>query len=163
VTDTRPVDPIDTDISLIPDTPLYVNETSASWGRITENRTFLDLSIALYNLSAIPYPISTLEYTVSLNNVTVGHGATEQAYTIPPGTERTINGTVVIDNSALDGWWVTHIKHNQTTDVQIDVTALIELPNGETIRLPLGPLTPTNTFETDLFGTKNGAKGEVKQ
>lgn len=158
-TETRPVDPIDANVPLVSDPALYVNETSASWGRVTEDRTFLDLSVTLYNPSDIPYPISTLEYTMNANDVTVGNGTTDQAYIVPGGTERTVNGTVRIDNSALHEWWVTHIENGQTTSIQLDITAVIELPTGETVRLPLGPLTPTDPLETDFFGTRDATEG----
>lgn len=154
-TETRAVDPIDANIPLVSEPLLYVNETSASWGEVTENRTALDISTEVYNPSAIPYPISEFEYTVRMNNVTVGTGTTDRAYVVQSGAERTINETVMIDNSALDEWWVTHVRNDQTTTVQVDVTAVVELPNGETIRVPLGPLSTGTTFETDLFGTKN--------
>jgi LEA14-like dessication related protein len=154
-TATRPVDPTNATIPLVADPPLYVNETSARWGPVTENRTALALSTTLYNPSAVPYPVSTLEYTLSMNNVTVGRGTTQRGYLVPGETERTVNGTLVIDNSALDEWWVSHIENDQTTDVRIAVTAVIELPNGDTLRLPLDPISQTQTFETDLLGGGN--------
>lgn len=158
-TETRAVGPTNLSVPLIADPPLYVNETSASWGRVTENRTALDLSTTLFNPSAIPYPVSELEYTLIMNNVTVGHGTTRQSYLVPSETERTITGTLVIDNSALDEWWVSHLENDQTTDMRVEVTAVIDLPNGDTLRLPLEPLAQTETFETDLLGERNDSAG----
>lgn len=90
-----------------------------------------------------------------MNNITVGHGTTQRSYFVPNRTEQTINGTLVIDNSVLDKWWVSHIESNQTTAVQVNITAVIELPNGDTLRLPLDPLSQKRTFETDLLSEQN--------
>jgi LEA14-like dessication related protein len=154
-TATQPVDPTNATIPLVADPPLYVNETSARWGPITENRTALNLSTTLYNPSTVPYPVSRLEYTLSMNDVTVDRGTTQRSYLVPGGTERTINGTLAIDNSVLDEWWVSHIENDQTTDVRIEVTAVIDLPNGDTLRLPLDPVSQTRTFETNLLDGAN--------
>jgi LEA14-like dessication related protein len=154
-TETRPVDPTDTTIPLVADPPLYVNETSARWGPVTENRTALNISTTLYNPSTVPYPVSRLEYTISMNNVTVGRGTTRRSYLVPSGAERTVNATLAIDNSALDEWWVSHIGNNQTTDVRIEVAAVIDLPSGDTLTLPLEPVSRTRTFKTDLLGGTN--------
>jgi LEA14-like dessication related protein len=158
-TDTRPVDPMGASIPFIADPPLYVNGTNASWGRVTENRTALDLSTTLYNPSAIPYPVSRLEYTLTMNDITVGRGTTQRSYLVPGETERTINGTLVVDNAALDEWWVSHIETDQTTTVRVDVVAVIDLPNAGTIRIPLDPISRTQTFETDLLDGENASAG----
>jgi LEA14-like dessication related protein len=154
-TATQPVDPTNMAIPLVADPPLYVNETSAQWEAVTENRTGLALSTTLYNPSTIPYPVSRLEYTISMNNVTVGRGTTRRSYLVPSGAERTVNATLAIDNSALDEWWVSHIENNQTTDVRIGVAAVIDLPSGDTLRIPLDPISQTRTFETALLGGTN--------
>jgi hypothetical protein len=48
---------------------------------------------------------------------------------------------------------VTHLERNQVTDLRIDFSARIDLAET-TVRIPLDPLTYTETIETDIFGTK---------
>jgi hypothetical protein len=88
-----------------------------------------------------------------MNGVPVGEGSTESAVVIPPGETRTIRTTARIDNAALDEWWVTHLERNQVTTLRLDFAARVDL-QATTVRVPLDPLTYTETIETDLFGTK---------
>ena len=60
----------------------------------------------------------------------------------------------VIDNRTLDEWWVAQLERNQVTDRRIEFYARVELPTGETVRIPLDTLTDTKCIETDVFGTK---------
>jgi LEA14-like dessication related protein len=150
-TETRPVN---AGAPLVSDPVLYINETSAQWGAVDESETPIAMDFTMYNPKSTPIPISEIGYTITMNNVTVGNGTTEQGYVIPARSERTVETQTVIENPTLDEWWVSHLQQNQRTDLEIDFYAKIEV-TGETVRVPLDAMTYTETIETDLFGTKD--------
>jgi LEA14-like dessication related protein len=150
-TETRPVN---AGTPVVSDPVLYIEETSAQWGTVNDSATPIAMDFTMRNPKAYPIPITEIGYTVTMNNVTVGNGTTDQTYVVPAGGERTVETETVIDNTKLDGWWVTHLERNQQTALEIDFYAKVEV-GGETVRVPLDAMTYTETIETDMFGTKD--------
>lgn len=154
--------PVDGPPSPAYDNPiLYINETSAQWGTVTQAETPIDMAFVVFNPQLKPYTITEVGYVVSMNNVTVAEGTTKQPYIIEGQTTETVQTTARIDNSKLDDWWVTHIEANQVTHLRIDFYAKVELPTGNTIRLPLNELTYEHRIETDIFGTKGEPRNDT--
>ena len=145
--------PVNANSPLVSDPVLYVNETRASWGEVTNETTELDLAFVVYNPKPYPVGMTEVDYGISMNDVTVGEGATEHGVVVPPGETRTIETTTRIRNGNLDEWWVTHIERNQVSELEIDFSARLDL-RATTVRVPLTGLTYTKTVETDIFGTK---------
>jgi LEA14-like dessication related protein len=133
---------------------LYVNATRAEWGTVTDAETPIAMESDAYNPQIQPYTITSVGYNVTMNGIPVGDGVTERPYVIEGETTETIATTPTIDNSRLDDWWVSHLENEQVTDLRIDFYARVELPTGNTIRVPLDELTYERTIETDIFGTK---------
>lgn len=154
-TETRP---IDADRPLVSDPVLYINETSATWGEVTSDRTAMELTFVVYNPESYPIGVSELGYNVTMNNVAMGEGSTESGYVVPPKSTETIEATAYIRNENIDEWWVTHLKRNQVTDMRIDFSARLDL-GEQTVSVPLDSLTYTETIETDIFGTKSADEG----
>ncbi|MFD1512092.1 LEA type 2 family protein [Halomarina rubra] len=152
--------PVNANRPLVSDPVLVVRETNASWGDVSERRTPIDMSFTVYNPKTVPYAVTEIGYNITMNDVAVGNGTTDEGYVIPGGTEKTLRATTAIDNQRLDEWWVTHLQNDQQTELQIDFFARIELPSGSTIRVPLDALTYTKTIETDIFGTKNATAAD---
>ena len=140
---------------LAPDPIVYVNETSAEWDSVTDERTPIRIAFEVYNPHSYPLVISELGYGVAMNDVAVGNGTTERGYAIPAKSSETVVTTVAIRNGELDEWWVSHLERNQVTDLRIDFHAEFDLGGGGTVRVPLDPLTYERTIETDIFGTKS--------
>lgn len=134
---------------------LYVNRTAADWGQATERETPIDVQFQVYNPQVQPYVITEVGYEITMNGVQVGEGRSEDTYLIPSGGSETLETRTLMQNHQLDEWWVTHLRNDQVTDLRIDFYALVELPTGNTIRVPLDELTYEETIETDIFGTKN--------
>ncbi|MFD1684661.1 LEA type 2 family protein [Halobellus litoreus] len=149
-TETRP---INADQPLVSDPVLYVNETSAEWGEVTDSRTAMDLTFVVYNPKPYPIGVSELGYDVTMNDVAVGEGSTDSEYVVPPKSTESVEATVYIRNDRIDEWWVTHLERNQVTELRIDFDARLDLAET-TVSVPLDPLTYTETIETDIFGTK---------
>jgi LEA14-like dessication related protein len=143
--------PVNANLPLVDDPVLVVDRTSASWGEVTNETTPLSTEIAVSNPTSIPYAISRIDYEITMNDVTVGNGTTARGYTIPADGQETIRADAAIDNGKLDEWWVSHIERGQQTELRVDFTAVVELPTGETIRLPLDDLGYVTEIETDVL------------
>jgi LEA14-like dessication related protein len=158
--ETRPVSSSEAP-PVVPSPLLYVNSTSANWGEVTGEETPIDMTFTLYNPHLQPYAVSELGYEITMNGVEVGTGRTQEepAIVIPGRTETALDTRTVIRNPALDDWWVSHLQRDQVTDLRIDFYAILELPSGNTLRVPLDELTYEQRIETDVFGTKNASAG----
>ncbi|MFC6726275.1 LEA type 2 family protein, partial [Halobium palmae] len=153
--DSNETRPVNANRPLVSDPVLYVNETSAAWGDANESATPIDMDFTVYNPKATPLALTEIGYTVTMNDVVVGEGATNRSYVVPGQRSRTLETTTRIDNPRLDEWWVSHLERDQTTDLRIEFYATLDVA-GDSVRVPLDALTYTETFETDVFGTKAG-------
>lgn len=155
-TDTRP---INIDREFVSGTVLYLNETRGSWGEATRSETPIHLELEVYNPRSIPIPVGELGYEIRMNGIDVGSGQSDQSVVVSPGSRETISTTAVIDNSQLDEWWVSHLRNDQVTELEIDVSTRLDLSSlgGESIDLEVD--TITDTVETDVFG--NEERGNV--
>jgi LEA14-like dessication related protein len=155
--------PIDGNLPLLDDPLLVIQETGASWGSVTREETPLNMDFTMYNPNTEPYAISELRYDISMNHVQVAEGATEDPFVIPGRTTNTLHATTAIQNGRLDEWWVSHLNESryghQVTLFRIDFTAVVELPNGETVTVPLDDLTYREWIGTDVLG-EGGSTGE---
>jgi LEA14-like dessication related protein len=146
--------PVNANKPLIEDPVLYVNETSAAWGSVSQSETPIDMAFTVYNPKTVSYTITEIGYEITMNDIGVGEGTTSDPYVIEGESETTIEAATAIRNQRLDEWWVSHLERNQVTDLRIDFYARVELPVGETIRIPLDELAYEKRIETDFFGTK---------
>ena len=154
--------PVNADMPLVEDPVLVIERTNASWGNVTDERTPIDLEFGVYNPKMSPVVVSNVGYNITMNDVPVGAGETEDGQTIPGKTSRVVETPTVIDNENLNEWWVTHVENDQTTELRIDFYAEIEPPgSSETIRVPLDDLTYTQTIETDMFGNEGDSGGDA--
>ncbi|MCG1002640.1 MULTISPECIES: LEA type 2 family protein [Halobacterium] len=152
--------PVNAGSPLVEDPVLIVQRTNASWGTVTDAETPINLEFEVYNPKLSPVVVSNIGYDISMNDVAVGSGETENAESIPGRSARVVETPTVIDNQNLDEWWVTHIDNNQTTDLRIEFYAELDVPGSEEpIRVPLDELTYTQTIETDMFGSKSAPNG----
>jgi LEA14-like dessication related protein len=155
----RETRPVNASQPLVSDPVLYVNRTTAAWGDVTEARTPIDTSFLVYNPKTVPYAITEVGYTITMNGIVVGEGASDREYLVEGRTTENVSTTTAIRNERLDEWWVSHLRNDQVTDLRIDFYARIELPGGAEVRVPLDALTYERTVETDVFGTKESTNG----
>lgn len=147
-TETRPVD---ADQPLVQDPVLYVNETAASWGDVTATETPTEMTFTVYNPKDYPITVSELGYNVTMAGVDMGDGATEDPYVLEPNSEETIEANVVIDNTRLDQWWVSHLNNDQSSMLRISFYAQASV-GSQTVRIPLDAFTHEEEIETNIFG-----------
>ena len=147
--------PVNASSPVVSDPALYINETRGSWDRanVTDARTPLDIEFDVYNPKPYPYAVSRIGYTVAMNDITVGEGATERGYVIGPGETQTVGVDTAIRNEHIDEWWVSHLERNQVTDLRIDFYLVVEAA-GERFTVNLDSIDYRRTIETDIFDNK---------
>ena len=155
--------PVNADSPLTDDPVLYINETRGEWGTVSEADTPIDMEFVVYNPNVEPYAITELGYEITMNDVEVGEGETHEEHVILPDSSETIALTTTIDNQQLDDWWVTHLDEevhgHQVSELRIEFYAVVELPTGEEVTVPLDELTYEETLGTDIFD-EGGDVGE---
>ena len=143
------------DSALTDDPILYVNETRGEWGSVSEAETPIDMAFTVYNPNLEPYVVSEIGYDVTMNGVEMASGQTEEGYLIPSRSSETIEFTTALQNRRLDEWWVTHldedVRGHQVSELRIEFYAVIELPTGTEVTVPLDELTYEERIETDIF------------
>lgn len=146
---------VNADHTGVSDPVLYINETDAEWDDVTDDETPIGMAFLVYNPNTEPYAITRLGYEISMNDITVGDGETEQEHVIEGHSHETIPLTTTIDATALDDWWVTHLQEDvhghQVSELRIEFYAIVELPTGETIEVDLEQLTYEEWIGTDVF------------
>jgi LEA14-like dessication related protein len=155
--------PVNADSALTDDPVLYVNETRGEWGSVSESETPIDMAFTVYNPNLEPYAVSEIGYDVTMNGVEMASGQTDEGYVIPSRGSETIEFTTALQNRHLDEWWVTHLDEevhgHQASELRIEFYAVIELPSGTEITVPLDELTYEETIETDIFDEGDAVRG----
>jgi len=136
----------------------FVEQRNATWGNTSSAETPMNVEFVVYNPNTRPVVMTDLGYNITMNEVMVGEGATNETYTIPGGATRTVQTQIAIANPTLDDWWVSHLRANQTTELQIRFAANFDVSNltvpgtPDTVSVPLKALTYNKTFDTEIFG-----------
>lgn len=147
--------PVNADAPLVDDPVLYVNETRGRWGTVTDAETPIAMEFDVYNPNLEPSVVTEIGYDVTMNGVEMGSGSTAEEYVVPSYGSETVELTAALRNERLDDWWVTHLDESvnghQVSDLRIEFYAVVELPGGERVTVPLDALTHEETVETDIF------------
>jgi LEA14-like dessication related protein len=154
-TNTRAIEAPESVAALRSGPVLYLNRTSASWGEVNETATPIDVRLRVFNPLGVPIPISNLGYTVRMNGVPVGSGATDRLQVLEPGRTTTVEASVPIEAARLDEWWVRHVRNGQQTTIRVDFTARARLPVVGVVSLPLDGLGYRSNLTTDLLGNSD--------
>ena len=154
--------PLEIDRPFAPEPVLWLNSTSGEWGAVTNETTEIDTAFELYNPNPTPIAISEIGYEIEMNDVTMGEGATDSPVTITPGELETVRATTALQNENLDDWWVTHLRNDQTTQLEVTFYARIDLSEfgGDTVEIRLDSIQ--RPIETDIFGggESDGSTGD---
>ncbi|MFC7082233.1 LEA type 2 family protein [Halorussus caseinilyticus] len=132
------------------ETLMTVEETEASWGQATAERTPLRFAGTVSNPNGAPITFSKVGYEVSMNDVTVAEGTTEDGIEIAGESTETIRINSTLDNRKLDDWWVSHLRNDEQTTLDVSVFAVAETDEG-TRRVPLPFMSQQVVFETDIL------------
>jgi len=136
----------------IEDPVAIIRQQNASWAAVSNETTEINVSFVVYNPKSYALTITELRYDITMNDIDMGAGATEDPYTIPPGETETVRATLAMDTQKFDEWWVSHLQNGQVTALRIDFGATVSAGDLETVTVPLDQLAYEQRIETDLFG-----------
>lgn len=147
--------PVNASLPGIADPVLYLNESTARWTNVTENRSTMRVNLTLYNPNSARIPAREVTYGVSMNGVALADGSTEDLEPIPARSTRNVTARIVVDNGNLTEWWVSHVRRNQTSSVRIDYAVRVSLTRSGSLTTTVTPDPITRTLHTDVFGDRS--------
>lgn len=144
----------DEELDVAGETALVVSGVASEWGEATFERAPIHTEATVENQQDAEMEITDVRYTVTLNDVVLADGTDGETHTVAPGATDTVPLTMELDNSKMDEWWVTHVRNDERSEMDVTVVATVETPAGsETV--PLESLGQSETVETDLLGSED--------
>jgi len=94
---------------------------------VDKENTRIRLDVSVKNLTPFPIPIGSIGYRIDMNGIEMGYGKSTGNKIIKSYGSSDINWIIVIDNSKLPWWWVSHIKNGEITDITINAFLNLEI------------------------------------
>ncbi len=94
--------------------------------------------------------VRDVDYTVALNDVALADRTAPETHTLQPGERRTVEFTLVLNNSRMAAWWPTHVRRGQTSTLSRTATGTVGT-DGDTERVDMEFLAGNTTVETDVL------------
>lgn len=151
--------PVNANAPAIEDPVAVIRQRNATFGQVSQSETPIEVTFIVYNRKDVPIVVSELAYNMTMNDVNVGAGVTNETYVIEPKSTERVTTTIRLQTQRLDEWWVTHLKNNQTTRVFIDFSARISVEGLLDTRVPLEGVDYETFFKTNIFGGTNSTDG----
>jgi LEA14-like dessication related protein len=127
-------------------------ETDAAWQSATPERGKIRMQVTVRNEQTLSsLTIRDVNYTVALNEVRLAdERELNRTFEVPPGATRTLGFTVVLDHTRMAGWWPTHVRNGERSQLQTEVFATVEAA-GRTERTAFSFLGSNQVVETDVL------------
>jgi LEA14-like dessication related protein len=109
------------------------------------------MAVTVTNERSVPVTLRDVTYTVALNDVRLAdERELDRTVELPPGTTRTVEFTLYLDNSETAAWWPTHVRNGERSELRTDARGTVEV-YGVSNRVDLDFLGTNATVETDLL------------
>jgi len=120
---------------------------------VSENTTTVGTTLTISNPNLIGVRLggTTIEYTVSMNDVAMARGEKE-GIALGSGNT-TIKFSTTMQNGKIPPWWVSHILNGERTQVTIDANVTDPLVGDRSLSL-----TQNRTVRTDILGQFNATE-----
>jgi len=138
-------------VSIANETLLTLTERDASWGTADSDTTPFTVDTTVESDHDQPIEFAAVEYTVTMGNVTVADGVSEDGVTVQAGETGSLSVTVPMETPRLADWWVTHLRNGEQSNVSIQLHGLIDR-DGERERVPVALVSERFQVTTDLLG-----------
>jgi len=132
-----------------------IRKTRANWGEADTEESPIEVTVTMKNTFDTEITLTDLRYTFLMNDVTVGDGTAPEEYTLAPGETRELTYSITLDSQKMDEWWVSHIRNDEVTTVDVQTSVLVETPLGSE-RAEVESLTQTQNVTTDFLGQDEG-------
>ncbi len=123
------------------------------WAGASDDQTTIEGTLVIHNPNIIPIPVTKLGFTLTMNGVEVGNGATDGLTILSPRGDTTISLQAIIESGKLVEWWPTHINNGERTDYEIQVDAIFEvdIPLLGMRGVSIGLVNHTDSFQTNIL------------
>jgi LEA14-like dessication related protein len=120
---------------------------------VSENTTTVGTAITVSNPNPIGVTLggTTIDYTVSMNDVAVASGE-KRGVSLGRGNT-TLQFDTTMQNSKIPPWWVSHITNGERTRVTIDANLTDSLAGDRSVTI-----RQNRTVETDILGQFNSTE-----
>jgi LEA14-like dessication related protein len=125
-----------------------VKDLNLRWGDVTHDTTQIIASGTVVNNMPIPLYLRYFEYHIYMNGIDMGRGKITSTKIIKPKSQGRVEFTMLLQNSKIPEWWVTHIRNGEKTTVKI-VTGLGMEINGKDVFI--GLQSYKYTFHTNIL------------
>jgi LEA14-like dessication related protein len=121
-----------------------------AFGPVNETTTVIETDIGVHNPNPFAIRVGgvSAEYTVSMNGIAMANG-TKRGVGIAPGND-TVSLRTRMNNDRIPGWWVSHIRGDESTALTVDTT--VNSPLGSYSASPVD-----REITTDILGTFNSS------
>lgn len=119
-----------------------------SWGEVTADTTEIITNVTIENPNPFDISLSQIEYTITMNNITMAEGL-DQGATLKEG-ESTIQISSFLDNSKISQWWPSHIINNEITILEITSRVVLD---AWLLQPPVEVPSRTQTITTDFLNS----------
>lgn len=120
---------------------------------ISTDTTTVETGLTVSNPNPVGVQLggTSVDYTVSMNDVAMASGAKEG---IAVGTgNSTLDVTTEMRNDRIPAWWASHVRNGETTRVSVDANVTSSLLGGRSVSLSQG-----RTVETNVVGQFNSTE-----
>jgi len=125
-----------------------VKDLHLRWGDVSHDNTQIIASATVVNNMPVPLYIKFFRYHIYMNGIDMGAGNVTSTKVISPHSQKRVEFTMLLQNSKIPEWWVTHIRNGETTMVKIVVGFGLGY-SGKEVFLPLRSYT--YTFHTNML------------
>ena len=118
----------------------YVSSIENSWGNVSSNEAELMTSVTIENPNPFNIKITSLHYTILLNNITVAEGW-DSDVTLKGGTT-VVDYVSNLNMSKIPEWWSSHLNQDEKTHIAFTYQ----------VKASAGPIHRSKTI-TETYGT----------
>ncbi|MFO7967219.1 MAG: LEA type 2 family protein [Archaeoglobaceae archaeon] len=93
--------------------------------------TAIVVTMDVKNNLPVEIPLSSIGYQMEMNGVKIAQGASPDHMTIPASGQKEITMEMVMDETKIPQWWVTHIQKGEKTAATIDMQLTLEMDGKE--------------------------------
>ncbi|MFD1586131.1 LEA type 2 family protein [Halorientalis brevis] len=129
---------------------LTVRSVQSEWGEATAQTAPIDVEATVENDLPTRVEVSKVEYTVSLNDVVLADKTTRNVDAIGAESTGTVSLTMALDNQQMDEWWVTHVRNDEQSSLDVSVVVTVDSRAGSATQ-ELDSLGQSTTIETDVL------------
>ena len=120
-------------------------------GKITESESVIQTNVAVKNPNPVSIGLESVEAEVFMNDEKMGEMSSVSSTEIKANQVSILKLSTKIDNHKIRGWWVSHIKNGERTEVRVRMNLILDLG----LTKHEYPIEFTNSLTTDILSDFN--------